>query len=173
MNDWQSVAAKVAQAGAPILGGVLGGPAGGALGGVIGQLIGQALGVPPTPEAINAAIDKDPTGAGAALSQVEASHKTAIELAAEDIQNARAQTVDLAKAGSSIAWGAPVVSVIGLGGFMVMSAVVLTHALPAGDVPTMVVSTFRDIGLCVVYYWLGSSYGSHQKDAALAAMAKK
>ncbi len=173
MADWTQVAAKIAQAGAPVLGGVLGGPAGGALGGLIGGLVGQALGVPPDPQAVGAAIDADPAGAAAKLQTVEAEHKTALELAAQDIADARKQTVDLARAGSDIAWGAPVVSIVTTGGFVGVTGWAVFHGVADSQATQLLIGVLATGFSQVVGYWLGSSYGSRQKDLALAAAARR
>ena len=154
--NWQSIAGQLAQSGAPILGGILGGPAGGIVGNLVGSLVGSALGVPATPEAVDAAIKADPAGAAAKLQPIEAQVR--------DLESARSQTVELAKTGSRIAWGAPAVSVIGMGGFVGLSLLAALHGLPSSEVMTMIVSTFRDVTIYVVSYWLGSSFGSRSKD---------
>ena len=166
--DWQSIAGDVVKAGAPTIGGILGGPAGGALGGLIGNLLGSALGVPADPQSVSNAIQNDPTAA-AKIQAVEDAHKTALDVAAADLQSARSQTVELAKAGSSIAWGAPVVSAIGIVGFVTTSWIVLFHGAPDTASAQGIISTTRDIAIYVVSYWLGSSFGSRAKDDTIAA----
>ncbi len=169
--NWQSIAGALVSAGAPTIGGLLGGPAGGIVGNLVGSLLGQALGVPATPEAVGSAIQTNPN-AGAVLQQVEAqnaAHLTELEATVKEMQSARSQTIELAKSGSSIAWGAPVVSTIGLGGFVLISAFALYHGISSDAGAQMIVSTFRDIAIYTVSYWLGSSFGSKQKDAVIAA----
>ena len=56
----------------------------------------------------------------------------ALQAQLADVAGARAQTVALAKAGSEIAWGAPVVSLVVLGTFGVVMWGALTRALPPG-----------------------------------------
>ena len=169
MADWTQVAAKIAQAGAPVLGGVLGGPAGGALGGLIGGLVGQALGVPPDPQAVGAAIDADPAGAAAKLQTVEAEHKSAAELAAQDIQNARQMTVDLARAGSPIQWGSSIISFVVVASFCLITFWAVYHGLVESPVLTMLLGVLISRFGTTVDFWLGSSDGSRGKDATIAA----
>ncbi|QCO03018.1 hypothetical protein [Azospirillum argentinense] len=90
----------------------------------------------------------------------------------EDRADARAQTVELAKAGSRISWGAPVVSVIVLVGFF--SVMALLFVIPKED---MAERTFNLLNMLfgalvlgfgqVTNYWLGSSAGSAAKDKLL------
>lgn len=172
MTDWASIAGQLIENGAPILGSVLGGPAGTIAGNILGPIIGQALGVPGTPQDVSNAITQNPAACQPKLQEIERVHgagMTLLEAEIKDRQAARDQTIELAKSGSSIAWGAPVVSVVGMGGFVVMSAVAVTHGIPPGELSTMIVSTFRDIAIYVVSYWLGSSYGSHAKDLSLSS----
>ena len=89
----------------------------------------------------------------------------AITAALADTANARQQTVDLAKSGSSIAWGAPVVSIICLGLFGYGMWVVF-HAVP-GDTTqaqTGIIEALKQLPIAVVMYWLGSSRSSQSKD---------
>lgn len=79
MNDvFGKLAADLAKMGAPVLGGLIGtavgGPAGAAIGGLAGKAIeavAETLGADPTPEAIGAAIQNDPSAA-AKITAVEA-----------------------------------------------------------------------------------------------------
>lgn len=91
-----------------------------------------------------------------------------------DVQSAREQTIRLAEAGSAIAWGSPVVSVIITIAFAVMLYVSLTRILPGAD--SKFVDTLMGVlaaaQMQVVNYWLGSSRGSAMKDQALARVAR-
>lgn len=171
LNDWASVAGQVVKIGAPTIGAVLGGPAGGVLGDLVGNLLGQALGVPATPEAIGAAINSDPAAA-AKVQAVEASagaHLSLLEAQVQDKANARSQTVELVKTGSGIAWGAPVVSAIVTTGFCAITAWAVVHGVSNDGVTQTLVGVFATGFANVVGYWLGSSFGSQQKDATIAA----
>lgn len=91
-----------------------------------------------------------------------------------DVSSAREQTSRLAEAGSAIAWGSPVVSVIITIAFAVMLYVSLTRILPGAD--SKFVDTLMGVlaaaQMQVVNYWLGSSRGSAMKDQALARVAR-
>lgn len=65
--DWKQIAGPLASVGATVLGTVVGGPAGAVVGKAVGGAIASALGVDETPEAVSAAIEKDPAGAKAAI----------------------------------------------------------------------------------------------------------
>jgi len=169
--DWTSLAGQLAQFGAPVLGGILGGPAGGAVGTLIGTALGAALGVPATPQAVSAAIAADPAGAGAKISAVEATHAGAmsdLESQLADVANAREQTIALAKDGSQIAWGAPVVSIIVTSGFLAITGYAVMHGVADNPVTQMLVGTFAAAFGTVAQYWLGSSAGSHAKDSTIS-----
>lgn len=92
-----------------------------------------------------------------------------IRLDNEDRASARSQTVELAKAGSKIAWGAPVVSVIVLATFGLVMGMVLTKSIPPGQESTvnLMLGTLQTMATAVVFYWVGSSAGSAAKDKLL------
>lgn len=94
---------------------------------------------------------------------------TLIRLDNEDRASARSQTVELAKAGSNIAWGAPVVSVVVLLTFGVVLALVLTKSIPPGQETTvsLMLGALTTMATAVVSYWVGSSAGSAAKDKLL------
>jgi len=83
MNTWTDVAGAFAQAGLSAIGTALGGPLGGAVGGLLGQAAAAALGVEPTPQAVQAAIERDPQGAASKLSAVEGEASAYLELEAK------------------------------------------------------------------------------------------
>lgn len=178
--DWSAVLPLIGQA-APTIGGLLGGlipfPGGAILGQVAGKMLGEALGVAPTPEAVKVAIEAgEPSVVAAKLSEADAKMNVEVErfrLSLLDVQDARATTVKLDSTGSGIAWGAPVISVvIVVGFFAVMSLlfVIKTDFLP-GTITLLNVlfgALIPAFGQ-VCNYWLGSSAGSANKDALLAA----
>lgn len=93
-----------------------------------------------------------------------------------DVQNARQQTVALAQAGSPIAWGPVVISVV----MLVLSGAVvaLPRLLPeAGqymsetDKSMLLVAAIGWVAI-VGNYWLGSSAGSQQKNALIQQLTK-
>ncbi len=91
-----------------------------------------------------------------------------------DVQDARATTVALAAQGSVISWGAPVVSVVVVLGFVVLSYMAMnpTPAVRA-DVVLYLLGAWQSLATAVVGYWIGSSAGSASKDVALKQMASR
>lgn len=87
----------------------------------------------------------------------------------EDRAGARQQTVALAQAGSRIAWGAPVMSVVVLVTFGAVLYAVLTKAIPEGqgDIVSIMLGALTTMASAVVAYWVGSSAGSAAKDKLL------
>ncbi len=106
---------------------------------------------------------------------VAAAMQAALVAQLADVASARATTVQLAQAGSSIAWGAPVVSVVVLVTFGGVVAMTLTRAMPAGaeTVLNVLLGTLGAMATSVVGYWVGSSAGSARKDARLASLADR
>lgn len=92
-----------------------------------------------------------------------------------DVQSARTQTVDLAKANSAIAWGAPIISTIVLAAFGMALYAVLKEEVPAGsrDIANIMLGTLGAMASAVVGYWVGSSSGSAAKDNMLRQIAGK
>ena len=92
-----------------------------------------------------------------------------------DVADARATTAQLAQAGSNIAWGAPVVSVVVLLTFGGVVAMALTREMPAGAEPVLnvLMGTLGAMATSVVSYWVGSSAGSARKDARLASLTER
>lgn len=95
-----------------------------------------------------------------------------IAAAAADTASARQQTVQLAQAGSKLAWGAPVMSGIVLLAFAIMTYVVVSHSIPAGSeqIALVMLGTLGALATACVQYWVGSSAGSARKDDRLANM---
>ena len=135
------------------------------------------------PSGIEAAIARDPNAAlqfKTALIQAEADARRleheAILAQIRDVQSAREQTVRLAEAKSPIAYGAVLVSAIVLVGFAVMLWLVIREEVPANqrDMVNLLLGTLAGMASSVVAYWVGSSNGSMQKNAALEkALAQK
>jgi len=91
-----------------------------------------------------------------------------------DISSARNQTIELAKAGSPLAWGAALISVLVLVTFGCVLYFVLTKQIPEGqnEVAMYMLGTLSTMAAGVVSYWVGSSQGSTQKTALLGAKPK-
>jgi len=83
----------------------------------------------------------------------------------KDVQDARAQTVGLARAGSAVQWAPAVVSFVVLATFGVVMWAALTRSLPSGSetILNMLLGTLAAMATSVVGYWVGSSAGSAQK----------
>lgn len=132
----------------------------------------------------NAAIAKDPTvlaNLQQALAKIAADKEATAEQARmdelkayfADVAGARSQTVELAKAGSAIAWGAPVVSVVILLIFLATLYMAMTHEFPTGskEILVGVVGALTGMATMVANYWLGSSKGSADKAEHIAALS--
>lgn len=173
--EWMQLGGQLASIGLPALGTLLGGPLGGTIGGVVGKAIAAALNVPATPQAVSQAIQQDPAGAQKMLAEIEAETK-AREAELADIANARATTVQLVQAGSSIAWGAPAISVIVTCGFFGMLGLLF---LVRAEMPQSVFQLMSVmLGILatafsgVVQYWVGSSESSRRNGEAIRAVAQ-
>lgn len=156
---------------------------------LVGDKTGKAVGTVTDIIKQTTGIDGDPTDALAAkpelvlelkkaLIEAEAADKQRAheEIMAQiaDVANARGQTVELAKAGSSIAWGAPVVSVLAVavfGGFVGMLFVKSVPTEMKDALMLMAGSAAAGFG-SVLNYWLGSSAGSAQKTSLVEALTR-
>lgn len=116
-----------------------------------------------------------------ALVQAEADARRvefeAMQAQLADVASARTQTMELAKAGSPIAWGAPAVSLMSLGLAGAVAYLVLfpdvNQAKWTETVVTMLVGAAINWVGMVQSYWLGSSSGSAAKDATLTKVLTK
>jgi len=87
-----------------------------------------------------------------------------------DTQSARGQTIELAKAGSSLAWGAPVISLVIVAAFGLMLFILLgTKGIPTENltIANVLLGTLAAMATQVANYWLGSSSGSKSKDGTI------
>lgn len=92
-----------------------------------------------------------------------------------DVASARSQTVELAKAGSAIAWGSPIVSVLAIVVFAGFVYMLFAKTVPEGMKEALLLlggSAATGYGM-VLSYWLGSSSGSAAKDATLRQVVGK
>jgi hypothetical protein len=173
--DWSHLAGQLAQIGLPALGTLFGGPLGGTIGGLVGKGVAAALGVEPTPQAVSAAIQADPSAAAIKLAQIEAETK-ANEAQLADIANARSTTVQLATVGSGIAWGAPVVSVVvTIGFFGIMFMLFFVRAeMPQSvfQLLSVMMGILATAFGAVVQYWTGSSDSSRRNGDAIREVAR-
>jgi hypothetical protein len=174
MND---LIAALTKAGAPILGTLIGGPVGTVAGAAIGALA-EALGTPATPEAVKEAIETRPD-ATAIVKQVEAEKAPALnadlEAILRDRQAARDQTMALVEKGSAMAWGAPIVSIVVIFGFVGLSFLAMKpeSAGIRSDVALYLLGAWQSLATAVVGFWIGSSAGSAAKDATIKQIASK
>lgn len=180
--DWSALTPLIASA-APTIGGLLGGfipfPGGSILGQVAGKVVAEALGVPPTPEAVKEAIEtRDPVVVQSQLSQADVRMQAEVEkLKAEldDVQDARSTTVKLAEAKSPIAWGAPVVSVVVVLGFVIFTVIAMRPNMVGADqsVTIYLLAAWQGLATSAAGYWLGSSAGSKDKTDTINALAAR
>lgn len=169
----------------PMLAGWLGGPRDVAIAAQIGAAVtavtGVATGTADSTATAMAALAGKPELAAqmtqrlaeihASEVQAQADAQTAQILAAVASQaSARTQTVDLVKAGSGIAWGAPVVSCLILLAFGGMLYMVMSKSIPTGSEPLAMVllGTLAAMATQVANYWLGSSAGSAAKNSTIS-----
>lgn len=175
--DWSSILPLIGQA-APTIGGLLGGlipfPGGAILGQVAGKVLGEALGVAPTPAAVSAAIATgDPATVSAALSEAEAKMQTEVEkfrIQLQDVADARATTVKYVQAGSALSWGAVIVSIVVMAGFIGISFLAMKPDLAGVDksVTLFLLGAWSGYAGGVITFWIGSSAGSADKSQQIA-----
>lgn len=175
--DWSSIAPLVAGA-APTIGGLLGGlipfPGGAILGQVAGKVLAEALGVPPTPASISTAIATgDPATVSAALTEAEAKMNAEVEkfrIQLADVADARATTVKYVQAGSALSWGAVIVSIVVMAGFIGISFLAMKPDLAGVDksVTLFLLGAWSGYAGGVITFWIGSSAGSADKSQQIA-----
>jgi hypothetical protein len=107
--------------------------------------------------------------AAKAEADARAAELETLRVTLSDVQSARAQTVDLARAGSGTQWSATIVSFIVLLAFAVMSWAILTKAVPNEnrEAAMLMLGALSSYAGAAVAYWLGSSAGSAAKNALL------
>ena len=170
--DIAKLGLDLAKLGAPILATVLGGPAGTLTTAVIGALA-EALGTDPTPEAVAKGIQTNPKAAEIVRAVEQNNGQDLLAEILKDRQDARATTIKLVEQGSAIAWGAPVISVLVVLGFIGMVTALLFRTVPDNQVSLILFGTLSTAFGSVISYWLGSSAGSAKKDTLLADIAKQ
>jgi hypothetical protein len=168
--DWKQIVGPLVGAGGTVLGGLIGGPAGAVLGPLAGKALAEALGVEPTPDAVSDALARP--DAGAVVAKVEAGHGPALAAAArtylDDIADARAMQVELAKTGSPIAFGATAISILVTLGYVAMAVIVMSGWAKDSASAQLILGTMNGALATVIAFWLGSSAGSKQKDGAIS-----
>jgi len=172
----------------PMLASWLGGPRDGAIAARVGAAVTAVTGV------VTGTSDSTATAMAALAGKPELAAQLTQRLAeihAEEVQSqtaaitaqvlasaqsqadARSYSLGLVKAGSSMAWGAPLLSAIILVSFGIMLWVVLTRVVPAGSEPlaNVLLGTLAAMATQVANYWLGSSAGSSAKNETIASAA--
>ena len=135
---------------------------------VVSAVTGMSVTTPADAERAVAAVQADPAKLAELYRQQGDQVVALLRLDNEDRADARAQTIQLAQAGSRISWGAPIVSTIVLSTFGIVLYRVLT--LPPGQIDqnaTLMLGALTTMASAVVAYWVGSSRGSAAKDALL------
>lgn len=157
----------------PALGGLISGGKGDAVI-AAGAKIAQEVFGTTDERSIAQKIANDPALAEQFKAKLEA-ETSALQATMEDVQDARATTVSLAAQGSVIAWGAPVVSVVVICGFVGLSFLAMKpeSAGIRSDVALYLLGAWQSLATAVVGYWIGSSAGSASKDTALKQIASK
>lgn len=157
--------------GAPVLATAIGGPVGALASAALGALA-DALGTASNEEAVKDAIQNRPGAKDAAL-KVEADQAPdLVQQYLADVQDARQQTIKLTEAGSSIAWGAPVISVMIVIGFLGLVTALLFKSVPDNQVTLILFGGLSAAFSQVVSYWLGSSAGSARAGDTIRAIAQ-
>jgi hypothetical protein len=107
--------------------------------------------------------------ARAAEQDARAAELEALRATLADTQNARGQTVELARAGSQVQWAPVLVSAIVLTAFALMAAAILFKAVPPEnrEAAMLMLGSLSTFAGAAVTYWLGSSAGSAAKNALL------
>ena len=179
--DWRDIEPLIANA-APTIGSILGGfipfPGGQLLGQAAGKIIAEALGVPPTPDAVNAAITTgDPATIQAKLSAAELKMQAEVEsfkAQLADVQDARHIGLEYAKTESKIQWAPSVVSVIAVSGFCLFSYMAIIRPTGADrDVLMYLLGIWSGAFLTVLNFWLGTSASSQNKSDQNAALTQQ
>jgi hypothetical protein len=176
-DEWGAALAPILSAAGPLLGGAVGGPAGAVVGGILGKGLAAALGTEATPAAVAAAVQADPAKASAALAKVaadpaavatisaaEAAEIRRMEIANASADAARAHTLALVDKGSPMAWGAALMSLMIVAGFLALTGALMFRRVPDSQVALVLFGTLSTSFGAVVNYWIGSSAGSRAKD---------
>ncbi len=100
---------------------------------------------------------------------VAAEHTEVMKAVLADVQDARGTMAKLAGMGSSLAWGAAVVSALVIAATVLATYLVFTTAVPKGqgDLAYLIVGQPLGMASTVVAFWLGSSMSSVQKTDAM------
>ncbi|NYT62368.1 hypothetical protein H0A66_08595 [Alcaligenaceae bacterium] len=184
--DWKDIAGVVGKA-APILGGILGGPAGAA----VGSLISSALGTDATPDAVSAAILRDPNAA-LKLKELEVNSKVELQKLAVTAEQNRMQAAaaqfsaeaadrDSARALAATQpgdWVRPTITILLLAGaiaivwfvFSGMAESLLRDATASLTVGTVIGYWFNELKQTLAF-WFGTTGAAQSSDADIRRFA--
>lgn len=153
-KDVQAALKKVAPAAASAIGGPIGG--------FVTAVVADKLGVEPTPAAVAHAIATDPDAA-VKLAGIEAE---LARMQIEDVQNARATFRGH--------WMPPVLTLVLLAVMAAFCGALLFVEIPAANLRVVDTAFGAVLGAfsTAIAYWLGSSRGSADKQASLAAVLR-
>ena len=121
------------------------------------------------PAAIDAQVAADPAKADALKTRLDAETER-LKAGLADVADARGETLALAKSGSPIAWGSPVISTVVVVAFAAVAVVVLTRYGVESAVGQLIAGALIAKFGTVVDYWLGSSAGSSNRVDQITAM---
>jgi|SRR5215218_5784830 len=114
---------------------------------------------------------KDPATAEAFKARLEA-ETAQLQADLADVQSARTNALQLAQAGSMLGYAPAVLSVLIVFGFILLTGAMLFKSVPDSNVAMVLFGTLSTAFGQVLSFWLGSSKGSRDKDALLAAVAQ-
>lgn len=174
--DWLQIGTSLARIGAPMLASLFLGPEAGNLTTTVLNKLASKFGVAATPDAVQAAINTDPDAASKVAS-IEAEHSDTIQAYLQDVQSARATQVQLVQAGSPLAYGSTVISVIVTIGFFGLLTLLLYAKLDdtstrVAAIINVILGTLAAAFTQVVNYHLGSTANSKSRMDELATIAK-
>lgn len=122
------------------------------------------------PQAIEAAINSPVQLEAFKARLTEESAQLQAQIA--DIQDARRQTVELAQAGSAMAWAPAVLTGLVTVGFIGLTYALLFKQVPDSNVAMVLFGALSAEFTRAMSYWLGSSAGSKRSGDAVRAIAE-
>lgn len=166
---WRNVLAKIA----PGLGATLGGPIGGMAGAILGRILTPGNDKPTDADLETAFATATPEQL---LALKQADQQFTIDMKKLDVDVFKLETADVASARAMYAvnyWPQITITALYISGYFVMTWCFVTGrvAVPAEhkDMVTMLVGMLTTAIPSILGFWFGSSFGSREKTAALAA----
>lgn len=161
----------------PSLAGLVAGGKGEALGTIAAKVANDVLGTS-DPVEVGAKLT-DPNVLAAFQARLDAETQQ-LKTQVEDVQHARETGIAYIQAGSSIAYGPPIVTFAVLGTFACVMMTVIWRGVPPGNdiIVTGLIELLKVMSVSCVSYWMGSSSGSKRsgdavREIAIQASAKK